>query len=171
MISLNMELHSDKLMDALLRMPHQLEKNMDRAIERIVQEMARDARRNAPKAASTLVQSIHVERPSPLEGIVAPSVHYAQMVEEGTGLQGPFGKASGVMPPVQNILDWIETGSGVSANDPSYDNEDLAWAIARSIAKHGTAPQPFMAPALESNRTRAERRINQAIEKTLSGGG
>lgn len=165
---MNMELiiDADRLQKAILKAPDVLERELDKGIGRSVHEMARSARRHAPKAHSLLVNSIDVERPAPLEGIVAPSMDYAQAVEEGTGLQGPQGTPSGVMPPIEHIEDWIGV-AGITPNDPSMDRKDLAWAIARSIAEKGTPPQPYMEPALEENRARAERHIGAAIDKAL----
>jgi len=165
-MSMELVIDADKLQQAILRSPVVLERELDKAIGRSVHEIARSARRLVPKAHSILVNSIHVERPSALEGIVAPSTDYAQAVEEGTGIQGPQGTPSNVMPPIEPIEDWIRV-AGITPNDPSMNQNDLAWAIARSIAEGGTPPQPYMAPALEEKRGRAEQLLNVAIDKAL----
>lgn len=157
-MSLELTIDSRELQRALLAGPHVLEKHLDRAIGRTVQEMARSARRHAPKAVSTLVNTIKPEQPSALEGRVVVGVDYARAVEEGT--------AGGRFPPVDNILDWVKVTRQVP-DDPSLSPDDLAFVIARSIARRGTPPQPYLAPALEENRSRAERRISQAIDDAL----
>ena len=170
MIELKFE--SEKLAAALLRAPDALTRHMDRAIERAVQVMARSARNKAAESDTTgqLKQSIQRFRPSPFEGVVAPGADYARAVEEGTGVYGPRGVASGKMPTpdldIRPMLDWVK-GKRLSPNDPNMDQEDLAWIIARSIAHSGTPPQPFLAPALEENRSRAERLIEAAIDAAL----
>lgn len=156
----------ERLMQALIQAPDKLEKELNKAIDRSLREMARDARGEAPKAFSQLVNSINVVRPGPLEGTVGPSVDYGQAVEEGTGVFGPEGVYSGEFPPVENILDWIGV-VGLTPNDPNYDQEDLAWAIATEIALTGTQAQPYLAPAFEKNIDRANRRFNEAIERSL----
>jgi len=163
---LQLIIDQDKLIQALLHAPDKLVKELDRGIDRSLHEMARDARREAPKAFSTLVNSINVTRPNRLEGIVAPGVDYAQAVEEGTGIFGPEGVYSGELPPVENIKDWIGV-AGISPNNPDYDQDDLAWAIAKNIALTGTQEQPYLAPAYEKNIDKTGQRIDRAIERAL----
>lgn len=158
MSSLFLSIHSDNLMRALLQAPDKLEKEMGNATLRNIKEIARSARDKAPKAFTTLTQSINDVMISAYEGLIAPTVDYAQAVEEGTD--------GGAMPPVQNILDWIRVRN-IEPNHPDMDQEDLAFVIAQSIAVRGTPAQPYMEPALEDNRGRAERRYNEAIERAL----
>jgi len=155
-----------QLMQALLHAPDKLVKNLDKAIDRSLREMARDARGEAPKAFSQLVNSINVERPNKLEGTVGPAVDYGRAVEEGTGVFGPEGVYSGEFPPIENIQDWVHR-LGLTPNDPSYDEEDLAWAIASEMALTGTQAQPYLAPAFEKNIDRAQRRFDRAIVVSL----
>ena len=165
-MSLQLSLDSNKLQRAILKAPDKLERELDKAIGRSVLEMAREARSHVPKAHSLLVNAITVERPSRLEGIVAPSVVYAQAVEEGTGIYGPTGQASGIVPPVEFIEDWIGVAH-LTPNDPSMDQRDLAWAIARTIAATGTPAQPYLAPAFESKQARAQQLLDRAIDRAL----
>ena len=158
-MSLELSIDSKKLQQAILKAPDVLERELDLAIGRILPEMARAAKDEAPKSMSTLTNSIKDDRISPLEGIVAPHVNYARAVEEGTD--------GGYYPPPQNILDWIRAGSGITPNDPDMDDVDLAHAISRSIAQKGTQPHPYMAPAFENKKARADFLINRAIERAL----
>lgn len=155
---LSIEINTDRLQQAIRNAPRALEREMSAAIVRVTKEIARDAHRNAPKATSLLRNSINDTYPSPYEGIVAPGVDYAQAVEEGTHGQP--------MPPVQNIEDWIAVRR-IVPNDPDMTPHQLAFVMARSIAHRGTPAQPYMVPALESNRVRAERRLNAAIDRAL----
>lgn len=156
---MDMTFESRLQQQALLKGDDVLERHMDRAIERSVQEMARSARGYAPKAFSTLTQSIRVRRPNSLEGIVAPGVDYAQIVEEGT-LKNPG------FPPIDSIEDWIKV-KGIIPNDPSMDTRDLAYVMARSIALKGTPAQEFMQPAFDDNKDRAERRLQRALDSAI----
>jgi len=157
-MSMELRIESKGLQRALAASPAILGRHMSLAIGRSVQEMARSAKRNAPKAFSTLTNAIGAIQSSPLEGLVVAGVDYARAVEEGT--------EGGAFPPVQNILDWIQVTKQVP-DDPDMSQADLAYVIARSIAEHGTPAQPFMAPAFEDNKARAERNINNAINSAL----
>lgn len=133
-------------------------KEIGQAVRTSINRVARDARRNAPKAFSTLTNSIIGTMVDPLTGEVAPGVDYARMVEEGTDPGG--------MPPLQSMEDWIRV-KGISPNDGSLDPRDLAYVMARSIASKGTPAQPYLAPALDKNRAAIAKRVDQAVDKVL----
>jgi len=158
MIELSLQINNQGLRQAFSQAPEILRRHLNKAVLRSVMEIARTARRNAPKAFSTLTQSIQHSMPDPLTGEVAPGVDYARMVEEGTGPGG--------YPNPQTMLDWIKV-KGISPRNPAMDQRDLAYAMARSIAHKGTPAQPYMAPALDSNKARAERRIDSALTAAL----
>lgn len=154
MTSLTLTVQNKRLMQAIEQGPEVLEKHLQQALLRSVKEMARAARRKAPKANSTLTQSINHRQPSPLVGEVVAGVDYARMVEEGTGPGGS--------PPIQDLMDWLGV-KRIEPNDPDMDQRDLAFVIARSIAINGTPAQPYLQPAFDSLKQRAENRINRAI--------
>ena len=166
MTTLALTVDTERLQQAMARAPVRLVSELNRAIGRIVLEMARAAKRKAPKATSLLTNAIGGLQVSPIEGLVFAGVDYASAVEQGTGIYGPQGAASGRMPPTANILDWIKV-KRIQPDDPHMSPRDLAFVIARSIARKGTPAQPFMAPAFKENSARAERRIEAAIERAL----
>lgn len=147
--------------------PQRLEREMNGAITRLVAEMARAARDKAPKATSVLTNSITSRMLSPLEGVVAAGVDYARMAEEGTGVWGPQKQASGKMPPVQNILDWVKA-KHLTPDDPNMDEEDLAFLIARSIAVRGTPSQPYFQPTVNEFGQRGEALMSAGIDRVLA---
>lgn len=160
-MTIELTVDTDPLRRALRRAPGRLRDELRLALGRSALEIARAARRNAPKAHSILTNSISsYMSPDGLEAVVFAGADYARMVEERTG---PGGK-----PPVQSMLDWIRV-KRIVPDDPSMDQTDLAFVIARSIARKGTRAQPFMAPAFEDNKARAMDRINQAIGRALRG--
>lgn len=65
---------------------------------------------------------------------IGPSVAYGLPVEKG--------RAAGKMPPVAALMGWASR-KGI---DP--------YALAKSIARKGIKPKPFMQPAFEGNRVR-----------------
>ena len=160
MNGLSIEIDTQQLVQALLKNPALLGRNVSNAILRVTKSVARSAREYAPKAFSTLTQSIHDTQVSQYEGVVSAGVDYATAVERGTSRQP--------MPPVANILDWIRVRR-IEPNQPDMDQEDLAFIVARSIAARGMPPQPYMGPALADNRRDAERRLNIAIDAALAG--
>lgn len=157
-MSLEFTYQSQGLLQALRHSPQALNKYMSLAVLRSVQEMARSARGYAPKAESTLTQSINHRMVSPLEGEVAAGVNYARMVEEGTGPGGTPGWAA--------LVDWINV-KGITPRDPSMDQADLTFLIIQKIHKTGTPAQPFMQPAYDINQGRAEQRMDRAIEQAI----
>lgn len=133
-------------------------KLIGQAVRTSVNRIARDARSNAPKAFSTLTNSIRGQMVDPLTGEVAPGVDYARMVEEGAG--------PGSRPPLQSLQDWIRV-KRITPNDPAMDQRDLAFVMARSIAQRGVAAQPYLAPALASNKAATIKRVDQAVDQVL----
>lgn len=167
-MKLDLSFDTKQFYQALLKAPDKLEREIDISLDRILWRMARDARDNTPKATSLLTNSIHVERPTKTEGLVVPGVDYAQLVEKGTGSYATDGGGfnSYSLPPIEHIHDWI-IAAGITPNNPEYDEFDLAWAIAQSIAVNGTPAQPFMEPAFYNNQEYADRELPAAIERAL----
>ena len=161
-MSFELTIDTANLARAMAQGPQTLERHLSPAIGRTVLEMGRSARRNLrankSMAFSTLMQSIIGLNTSPLEGVVRAGTDYARMVEEGT--------EAGGFPPEKTIEDWIKV-KGIQPQDPRMDVADLAFVIARAIAVKGTPAKPYMEPAYEDNRDRAERRIDRAINAAL----
>lgn len=122
---------------ALRNMPQVMDKHLERGLDRGAHEVAREEKRAAPKAFTTLTNSINVLRTRPMERVITPGVDYAEMVEQGTG---PGGN-----PPMQSLLDWIRV-KRIEPRSPGMDLHDLAFVIGRSIREKGTRPHPFAAP-------------------------
>ena len=73
---------------------------------------------------------------------------YAIYVDKGR-------RAGDKMPPVQAIKDWINQRKIRVAGKTT---EQLAWAMAKNIAKNGIKARPFIAPSLETV-------MNQGLQK------
>lgn len=154
MSTLNLTIDAKRLQQAISASPKVLNKHLRLAVLRSVKEMARAAKRKAPKAESTLTNSIHHRMADDLTGLVLVGADYGQMVEEGTGPGGT--------PPTQDLIDWLRV-KRIEPNDPEMSREDLAFVIARSIAINGTPKQPYLQPAFDSGKARAQRRIDRAL--------
>lgn len=152
---------------ALSRSPQILTRHLSPAIDRVLLTFQRSAKAYAPKAFSTLAQSVQIHRLGPLAGQVRVASDYGPMVEFGTGPQGPAARSSHKAPPVSRILDWVKLRR-IQPHDPGMDQADLAFAIARSIAVKGTPAKPFLSPAFDDDKSQAEQRLNKAIDAALA---
>lgn len=83
---------------------------------------------------------------------------YAYFVENG--------RRSGKMPPVDYLIQWFRKKFGMDEKEARASG----WATARTIARKGTTPHPFFAPAVEKHRKSIEKAIKQAIAKDISNG-
>lgn len=137
---------------------------VDRKLARAAQEAAREMRRAAPKATSVLTNSIRAERVGELEHRAVAGVAYAAYVEGGSG---PGGR-----PPFAAMLRWVRV-KRLAPHNPGMDERDLAWAIARAIARRGTPPQPFAAPvaADPAFRVRVQALVDEGVADGLRAGG
>lgn len=96
---------------------------------------------------------------------------YAEFVE--------YGRRSGKMPPVDSLYQWIRR-KGKSSNSAlkaaavftgkSTDvlARSAAWAIAKSIARKGTRPHPFLKPAYEQYRGKIGQFMQNQINKAVN---
>lgn len=98
---------------------------------------------------------------------------YAAYVEFGTGKRGSgtadgrFQFAAPAFTPdlTREITEWVMTKPGFYAPR----TRSVAWAIAKSISKHGTHPHPFMRPAWFTGKPmlvdNAERAVGRVIRR------
>ena len=143
-----------------------VKRELARGLERGAREFARKARARAPKADSTLVNAILAHRDSDTEWTVAAGVEHGVYVERGTGDWGDYGRASGRMPPVESLHDWIKR-KRIQPDDPDMSQWELAFLIARSIARSGTPPQPFMEPTIQEMRPRLRQLLEDSLVRGL----
>lgn len=157
-LELRVEIDSARVQAALAKAPSAMLASISRGLLRGAKELARDARAKAPRAFSTLTHSIKADRVSPLEYRVAPHVDYARYVEEG--------REPGKAPDPMSLLDWIRRKK-ITSDNPKMDQWGLAYVIARSIARKGIAPQPYLEPAFHANESRVLQMVRDSIEDGL----
>lgn len=168
---ISMRIDSRDVMAAMLRAPRSVATHVERKLSRGALEVAREARRVAPKAFSTLRQSIRHSRISPFEFIVSPGVNYARAVEEGA--------KPGKMPNPDFLFYWVKKQSGVkwakrgSAKRQKQRDEirDRAWGLARYIKEHGTKAQPYMKPTADKMESRVIELVRQGVVDGLHAAG
>lgn len=156
-MEVRVEVDASRLRAALSRAPAVIRRHVDGALSRGALEVAREARRRAPKAFSTLTNSIHATPVGDLHYQVAPGVNYAPWVEGG--------RKAGKMPGVANGLrEWVKLKTGLA--DKPLDR--MTFVIARGIGRDGIKAQPFMAPAMAASEDRLRALVGAAVERGLA---
>ena len=123
---------------ALEKAPERLAWHLDLKLRRFGEELARAMKRKAPKAFTTLTNSIKVDPDGPLAYRIGPHVAYAWWVENG---RPPGGK----MPPINALIDWIKV-KHLQPFAARMDERDLAFVIGRRMQQRGIKGQPFVTP-------------------------
>lgn len=156
MTDVRIEIDDRRLLQALRQTPERIMPRLEAALARGAMEIARAARRKAPKAFSTLTNSIRDFQVGPGHFRISPGVNYAPFVE--------LGRAPGKVPGTRNGLrEWVKQKTGLSG--AALDRR--TFAVARSIARKGIRPRPFMAPAAEENADRVRELVRAAGEQAL----
>lgn len=143
--------------EMLQRAPDFFLQRLASALERGANELAREARSRAPKAFSTLTNSIRAIRESALHWVIIPGVNYGGWVEGG---RMPMRK----MPPKGSLLAWIKIKLGLGEKEASR----FEYVLARAIQRRGIQPQPYMAPAFEAKKQRVVDLANQAMRTAVA---
>lgn len=145
-----------RFIEAMRRAPSVVMEEVDRTVGRVAIEGAREAKREAPKAFSELVNSIRNEQIGlAFHRIIAEAAH-ARAVEEGA--------EPGRRPPVEEIRRWMNV-VGVAANAGNEVRDRIAFMISRSIEREGTPAQPYMAPARETSIARLQSLLPGALAR------
>jgi hypothetical protein len=147
---------ADKLARGLAAAGSSLAGDVRQTMEAALLLVEGDARREAPqdtrRLSGSIVHEIHGQGAA-LTGTVGPSVRYGFYVHQG--------RRPGRMPPPRALEGWARR-HGLNP-----------YAVARSIARRGIPPNPFMARALARNRTRISQlfgRLGITVVSRVSGG-
>lgn len=108
--------------------------------------------------ASGRVQAVQDDPDAVDAGFFSDGKGYAYFVE--------YGRRAGKLPPVDNIIQWFRKKFGMD----SKEAQARGWASARAIARKGTRPHPFFAPAVEKNGKAVLKAIKQAIANDIRNG-
>ncbi len=156
MIEITVTLTDARLQQALARFPDRVAANVEFALARGAEEIARSARRNAPKAFSTLTNSIRAQRMGDLHYRVAPGVNYAALVERG--------RRPGKQPGTSNgLMEWVKQKTGLEG----VPLDRKTFVIARAIGRRGIRPQPYMGPALAENESRLRQLVQAGVARGI----
>ncbi len=138
----------------LLRVDSGVFKAVHDALWRGAGELARTAKSNAPKAFSTLTNSIRAEQVGELHFRVATGVNYARAVEDG--------RAPGKMPGTSSgLMEWVKQ----KTRQTGKELDRTTFLIARAIGRKGIKAQPYMQPAFESQQARIIANVQAAAAR------
>lgn len=73
-----------------------------------------------------------------------------------------YGRRAGKFPPVDEIVQWVKKKLRIRAEKEA---NGIGFMIARSIAKKGTKPHPFFAPAVDKNENAVADYIAEELNK------
>lgn len=142
----------------LRAIPAALDWAIERSLQRASAETAREMRERAPKAFSTLANSVDADRLRNKEWQVLPHVNYAEHVIRG--------RDPGKRPPFQPIFDWVRV-KGIGAGDVKAQR-GIAWAIVRKIGEQGVQGQDFITPTAETMEKRIPDIVFRFVREALS---
>jgi len=143
---------------AMRRFPDIMMRHLDHGVQRAAEEVARSEKNVAPKAFSTLVDSIKTSRIGVASYRVGPGVQHAEAME--------FGTKPGAFPDIQHIRDWIRI-KHISPENDEFNERDLAFMIARGIRDKGVTPHPFAEPTVKKEGPRVHEIVNRAVRSGL----
>lgn len=157
MIDLTIDV-SDQLENALPHVQRRIYAELSKGVNRAALEVANVEKQEAPKAFSTLTNSINVIRTNELTRMVGPSALYAEDVVKGREPGGKPVKA-------ENLVDWVIEKKLTSSkyNTPMK----IANAIGLSIAKKGIAPNDFVGRTVEATEDRVKSIIQASLQRAL----
>ena len=130
---------------------------IDKGLDDIVDLIFEKSQRLVPKDEGTLQKSVLPIRREWMEKEVWYRAFYAPYIEYGTDPREQ-------MPPVDAIEAWVKR-KGIGRG---RDSRSTAFAIARSIQKNGTRPQPFLRPARNEADVRKNEIMQRAVKRELA---
>lgn len=160
---------------AASKAPDIMARHIEGALDRASQEIARSMQQrvSAHDLFGTLKASIRPVKSGRFERTVAPGVIYARYLEEGTG---PAAGRAAYFPSPDVLMVYVATRArraslaarpGRKALHPVEEIKARAWALARSIAKRGTRPHPFVRPTARTMAPCVRELLEGAVRNAL----
>lgn len=140
---LNITVDPAQLQAKIARAVTSMPKVLDRFVQRGANEFARAEKKEAPKALTSLTNSIEANKNGIADWSVGPKMRYAAAVNNG-------GRPH--WAPIQPLMDWLRVTKRVT------DKRQLrvrAKGLQRFIAAHGTKANPFV----QRTRTKMDDRV------------
>ena len=168
-IQLKLKVDTDRFRKAVETYPAEMRKAMVVALDRGSEIVEKEAKLNLTGNRSVVFGALrasigHRTNADTLQSVIGPGLagrpgtggdpkNYGLFVEEG--------RAAGKAPPVSALELWVQRKLAIG------DTEEIAkvaFLIARSIAKKGTTPAPFLEPAALDNEQRITARMQGVID-------
>lgn len=165
MIAVQVDFGPKRVSEAFQKAPAIMLSHARRGLDVAAARISRAARFEAPKAFSQLTNSIIWRSPGPLIRVITAGTDYADFVNDGTGIFGPKHAASGHMPPIQRLDEWVRI-MRLRPRTAGMTDHGLAFVIGRKIAKTGTKADPFMDRAADGT----EELVHADVHKELEAG-
>jgi len=162
MRELSVDLQTSMLDEALRTAPDIINKRLKAGISTAGSLVSKTVREETPKGETTLTHSIKSQMKGELQRMITSSLRYNAFVTQGTDAQG--------MPPVQSVLDWVRV-KRIQPKHPKADQRDLAFMIARSIAKNGTQGNDFYDRAAEQTQDQVADILKRSVNDGLRAAG
>ena len=151
----------DQVLQALDSTTPQVKEAVMQGLEKggldIIADAQNNLRNNGSVVTGLLRQSGKVQKTSDSEidaGFYQQS-GYAYFVE--------YGRRAGRMPPPDEMIQWAHKKLRLDVKAAIA----VGWALAKSIAKRGTRPHPFFRPAVDRNKKKIMRRVQDALKNKI----
>lgn len=162
MRELSVNLQTSALDEAFRNAPELVLSHLRRGVMRAAGEVENASRDEAPTASFGLRNAIRSKTIGELQQLVQSSQNYNDLVVQKTSSQG--------FPRVRMIEDWIKD-QRLQPHNPKHTQSDLAFMIARSIARNGTAPNDFYDRAADQTSDRVADILNASVAAGLRAAG
>lgn len=156
-----------------------VEREVIRELAVVAQLMARSVRRLAPKAHSTLVNSIKANRDSQAAWSVSAGAGHSQAVEDGVK-PGGKGLPRFFDPASKSVVDWLQGRAFAGTRKPrkgskaltarELDLRDRYEGLAWHIRHFGVKAQPFFGPAVDEIEPVFFERMAAAAQRAMAKG-
>lgn len=158
----------------------------DRGLQAVGLEIVNEAKRNLTQNKSNTTGQLRASGKVQKDKDGIDAGFFSKEGESGYAAAVEYGRKAGKMPPVDMLMEWLRKRTTRSKalksalihiegrrvrRTEAYTKDDLlrsaAWGLAKWIAKKGTQPHPFFAPAVKKYEDKAAEAVQNAIDKAL----
>jgi len=159
-LALKVDIKDEKVLRAFKKFPSAMIEAVSEGLFRGALEIQLEAKKRVPRATEDSFKRLAIEKQSKTRFLIGSPLKYAKVLELGSGPGG--GSPKDPTP----ILKWIRE-KNISPNDSEMSEDDLAYVMARSIARKGTPKQPYLEPALKAKESRVIALVREGAAKGL----
>lgn len=156
----------DKLLKAFDKTEEDVRRGAMEGLQRAALNIIADAqvnlRDNGSVVTGLLRQSGKVQKVD--EETIDAGFFDTQNRQSGYAYFVEYGRRAGRMPPPDELAQWAYKKFHIGDRKAA---RAIGWAMAVKIAKSGTSPHPFFAPAIDKNKSRLVQAIKDAINRKI----